>query len=379
MMITDKVKQEAVLNLIDKLQYFDYDKVLNRIRKTVKKPGSLVAGATGAGKSSLINHLFGMEVAAEGSGKPVTEHVTRYEPEQADVVLYDTRGYEIGDEKAQQFYKEVVGYVKEADESKDVKKHIHLVWYCISAANKRVTPMDLDIIASLQGLARVCIVLTQIDTATVVELKEMRDTITKKLPDMPAFAVSIDPRVPEQSLEWDELLDWSMDNLESGMQMALAQALGKELRIKRMQADKLVHRYVIAAAGAVVCPLPMTDSAVLVAIQTTMATHLFNFWGIDRGTDKIKDIFVNVVIANTGRVFSRSLLKIIPGAGTMASAVINSGVATSFTYAFGRAVNEVCYKAATKLAGGDKVDFTSAFAVDVLMKLVDKYMKRKSD
>ena len=101
--------------------------------------------------------------------------------------------------------------------------------------------------------------------------------------------------------------------------------------------------------------------------------------GIDRGTDKIKDIFVNVVIANTGRVFSRSLLKIIPGAGTMASAVINSGVATSFTYAFGRAVNEVCYKAATKLAGGDKVDFTSAFAVDVLMKLVDKYMKRKSD
>ena len=378
-MITDKVKQETVLNLIDKLQYFDYDKVLDRIRKTVKKPGILVAGATGAGKSSLINHLFGMEVATEGSGKPVTDRVTRYEPEKVDVVLYDTRGYEIGDEKAQQFYKEVVGYVKEANESKDVKNHIHLVWYCISAANKRVTPMDLDIIASLQGLAKVCIVLTQIDTATVVELKEMRDTIAKKLPDMPAFGVSIDPRVPAESQEWDEMLDWSMDNLESGMQLALAQALGKELRIKRMQADKLVHRYVIAAAGAVVYPLPMTDSAVLVAIQTTMATHLFNFWGIDRGTDKIKDVFVNVVIANTGRVFSRSLLKIIPGAGTMASAVINSGVATSFTYAFGRAVNEVCYKAAAKLAAGDKIDFTSAFAVDVLMKLVDKYMKRKSN
>ena len=268
-MITDKVKQETVLNLIDKLQYFDYDKVLDRIRKTVKKPGILVAGATGAGKSSLINHLFGMEVATEGSGKPVTDRVTRYEPEKVDVVLYDTRGYEIGDEKAQQFYKEVVGYVKEANESKDVKNHIHLVWYCISAANKRVTPMDLDIIASLQGLAKVCIVLTQIDTATVVELKEMRDTIAKKLPDMPAFGVSIDPRVPAESQEWDEMLDWSMDNLESGMQLALAQALGKELRIKRMQADKLVHRYVIAAAGAVVCPLPMTDSAVLVAIQTT--------------------------------------------------------------------------------------------------------------
>ena len=77
------------------------------------------------------------------------------------------------------------------------------------------------------------------------------------------------------------------------------------------------------------CPLPMTDSAALIAIQTTMATHLFNFWGIDRGTDKIKEVFVNVVVANTGRIFSRSLLKLIPGAGSVAAAVVNSGVATS--------------------------------------------------
>ncbi len=122
-MITDKWKQETVFTLIDKLQYFDYDQVLRRIHKTVKKPGILVAGATGVGKSSLINHLFGMEVAAEGNGKPVTDRVTRYEPEQHDVVLYDTRGYEIGDAKAQQFYKEVIGFVKEANESDDVARH----------------------------------------------------------------------------------------------------------------------------------------------------------------------------------------------------------------------------------------------------------------
>lgn len=376
-MITDKWKQETVFTLIDKLQYFDYDQVLRRIHKTVKKPGILVAGATGVGKSSLINHLFGMEVAAEGNGKPVTDRVTRYEPEQHDVVLYDTRGYEIGDAKAQQFYKGVIGFVKEANESDDVARHIHLVWYCISAANKRVTPMDLDLLGALNGLAKVCVVLTQIDAATVVELKELRETLAKKVPDLSVFAVSLDPRVPEGAVAWDGLLDWSMDHLESGMELALAQALGKEVRIKRRQADKLVQRYVVAAAGAVVCPLPMTDSAVLVAIQTTMATHLFNFWGISRGTDKIKDVFVNVVIANTGRVFSRSLLKLVPGAGTMASAVINSGIATSFTYAFGHAINEVCYKAALKMADGEKVDFTSAFAVDVLMKLVDKYMKQK--
>ena len=371
------MKEEDVKKLIDKLQYFDYDKVLNKIRKTVMKPSVLVVGATGVGKSSLINHLFGMDVAAAGSGKPVTDRITRFEPEKCDVVLYDTLGYEVGEDKQQQFYKEVIGFVKEANSKSDVKKHVHLAWYCISAANKRVTPADLNAIAALEGHTEVCVALTQIDAATMVELDEMKKALQKKLPKISAFMVSIDPRVPEEKMEWNGLLSWSVDHLDAGLQLAFAQAVGQELHIKHIQADKLIHRYVAAAAGAVVCPLPMTDSAALIAIQTTMATHLFNFWGIDRGTDKIKEVFVNVVIANTGRIFSRSLLKIIPGAGSVAAGVINSGVATSFTYAFGRAVNEVCYKTASRLAKGEKVDITSAFAMDAIMKLIQKYYNKK--
>ena len=206
----------------------------------------------------------------------------------------------------------------------------------------------------------------------------MKKVLQKKLPKTDAFMVSIDPRIPEEKMQWGELLNWSVEHLDAGLQLAFAQALGQELSAKHIQADKLIHRYVAAAAGAVVCPLPMTDSAALIAIQTTMATHLFNFWGIDRGTDKIKEVFVNVVVANTGRIFSRSLLKLIPGAGSVAAAVVNSGVATSFTYAFGRAVNEVCYKTASRMAKGEKVDITSAFAMDVIMQLIQKYYKKNA-
>ena len=356
------MKEEDVKKLIDKLQYFDYDKVLNKIRKNVKKPSVLVTGGTGVGKSSLINHLFGMDVAKTGNGKPMTDRITRYEPENHDVVLYDTLGYEVGEDKQQQFYKDVIGFVKNANGQGDIKKHVHLVWYCISAANKRVTPTDLDAIAALEGLTKVCVVLTQIDAATMIEL----DITSNRL-----------SRVDETIMNAGELLNWSVEHLDAGLQLAFAQALGQELSAKHIQADKLIHRYVAAAAGAVVCPLPMTDSAALIAIQTTMATHLFNFWGIDRGTDKIKEIFVNVVVSNTGRIFSRSLLKLIPGAGSVAAAVVNSGVATSFTYAFGRAVNEVCYKTASRIAKGEKVDITSAFAMDVIMQLIQKYYKKK--
>ena len=90
------MKEEDIKKLIDKLQYFDYDKLLNKIRKNVKKPSVLVTGGTGVGKSSLINHLFGMDVAKTGNGKPMTDRITRYEPENYDVVLYDTLGYEVG-------------------------------------------------------------------------------------------------------------------------------------------------------------------------------------------------------------------------------------------------------------------------------------------
>lgn len=369
------ISETAVKTLIDKLQYFDYDKVLSSIRQTVKKPSILLAGATGVGKSSLINHLFGAAAAPVGSGRPMTEHISCYEPKNYDVVLYDTLGYEVGEEQQQKFYKEVVGFVKEANGKRDASRHVHLTWYCISAANKRVTPADLEAAAALAGLTEVCVVLTQIDGCTPEELRELRDTLVAKLPGMSVFAVSLDPRVPEEDMEWEGLLNWSMEHLDSGLRLAFAQALGRELEVKHMEADKLIQRYVVAAAGAVVAPLPMTDSAALIAIQTTMATHLFNYWGIDRGTDKIKEIFVNVVVANTGRIFSRSLLKLVPGAGTVASAVINGGVATSFTYAFGRAINEICYKAAVHLARGEKVDLSSAFAVDVIMALIRKYYK----
>lgn len=51
----------------------------------------LLMGAAGMGKSSLINGLFGQEVAKEGVGKSLTQHLEKYVDGEKGLILWDTR------------------------------------------------------------------------------------------------------------------------------------------------------------------------------------------------------------------------------------------------------------------------------------------------
>ena len=143
----------------------------------------LIVGATGVGKSSLINYLAGKNVAKVGVGVPVTsrDDVPSYQCTVAGVKLklFDTWGIEA--DKTEDWKDRIRSIIGSRGE--DGVAWFHTIVYCISAGGQRVQAYDRQMIRFFkdEGYSLV-IALTKSDQVSQSSAAQMLSVLPKSFP-----------------------------------------------------------------------------------------------------------------------------------------------------------------------------------------------------
>lgn len=115
----------------------------------------------------------------------------------------------------------------------------------------------------------------------------------------------------------------------------------KELRKKCHFA---IHTASSAAMAAGALPIPMSDAVPITAAQIAMIVALGKIFDLSLSQAAAKSIAGVAMTQGAGRAIFTNILKAIPGAGTIAGAVIGAATAASLTEALGWVVADDFYR-----------------------------------
>ncbi|WP_170304551.1 GTPase family protein [Microlunatus speluncae] len=312
-----------------------------------------IFGKTGVGKSTLINAIFGEEVARTGIGEPVTKGSHLYLDKVGHLGIVDTQGLEVGrDDKA------IISDLNKA--MKDMRKlplseQLHVAWYCVRGMDRRFEDTEAEFIERLDDLGLpVVLVLTQVPMRDgryhpdTVQLAEM--IMAKGLPVAGGRPFLTNARYDEftgqQPHGLKEVLDATFRVAPEGVEGALTAAQTIDQARKAQQAHKFIAVAATSAAAAAATPIPFADATLLVPIQLGMMAKIAQLYQIKFERAALMAVASTTAATQGGRAAVTGLLKLIPGAGTIAGGAIGAAVASTFTYAMGQAWLAVCQRVA---------------------------------
>lgn len=230
----------------------------------------LVAGNTGVGKSTLINAMFGGEVAPTGAGLPVTDTLTLYEAPDAPLNLWDSRGFEAGDREA---VAAVTAKLKTMRSLDDVAAQIHVAWLCISSMSNRIEPVHLHFLSALaaRGVPAI-VVFTQTYRSMPADARAAAQPCAAQV----EVLAQAEPAFQRPGFGLDALVDATNAVLPEARRAAFAAAQRVHLALKKSEARRVVAACAATAAVSAVAP---GHSLVLGGMQAVMLAKIDRIFG----------------------------------------------------------------------------------------------------
>ncbi|MFP5282268.1 MAG: GTPase family protein [Actinomycetes bacterium] len=313
-----------------------------------------IFGKTGVGKSTLINAIFGEEVARTGIGEPVTRGSHLYLDKIGFLGIVDNSGLEVGRDD-----KQILAELGEAMKTMrrlPLAEQIHVAWYCVRGMDRRFEETEADFIRRLDELGLpVILMLTQgpmrdgqhhPDAVLLAEQIEAKGLPIAGGRVYLTYAKA-DPFSGASPHGLTEVLDATFRVAPDGVHGALVAAQQVDAARKAKEAQKHIAVAATSAAAAAASPVPFSDAAILIPIQLGMMARIAQIYSIKVERAALMAIASTTAATSAGRATFTGLLKMVPGAGTVTGGVVGASVASTFTFAMGQAWLTVCERAVT--------------------------------
>lgn len=338
-----------------------------------------IFGKTGVGKSTLINAVFGEDVAETGIGGPITKDRHLFLHKSGTLGILDAPGLEIGvDSKS--ILSELAKFLKKI-RKEPLSEQPHVAWYCVRANDRRFEDVEAKFIQGLSDLGLpVILVFTQVSQNDAGlhpdSLALAQDVMSRNLPIFEGTVfhtmAAPDPFNNRDAHGLQHLLDATFRAAPEGVEAALRAAQVIDDESKAEDAWLAIKAAAAAAAAAGATPIPFSDTVLLVPTQIAMMARIAIIYGIELEQATAASLAASSAASNVGRSLVGNVMKMIPGIGSIGGGFINATVASGITTAMGAAWLEVC----KRLAKGELKEVNEALNSEMIRKLFSEELRR---